>query len=161
MRPSWPRLANTPNRKNPASCRMRCHPGSLLELPPWRRHSVVSLPPSGNSSSRSRHEEAEQNMRVHHPWLLAWVFMTCVAGIASSQTRGPVQITLDEAIQLALQHNHNLLAARTTIRQSEAQEITAKLRPNPVLGVDAQFLPIFEPSKFSEDYINNNAQFDL
>ena len=100
-------------------------------------------------------------MRVQHPWLLAWVFMTCAAGIASAQTRGPVQITLDEAIQLALQHNHNLLAARTTIRQSEAQEITAKLRPNPVLGVDAQFLPIFEPSKFSEDYINNNAQFDL
>src|SRR5208283_4157409 len=40
------------------------------------------------------------------------------------QTQGPVRITLDEAIQLALQHNHNLLAMVTTIQQSEAEEIT-------------------------------------
>ena len=50
--------------------------------------------------------------------------------------QGPVKITLDDAIQLALQHNHNLLAARTTIQQSEAQEITANLKPNPVLFTD-------------------------
>lgn len=74
---------------------------------------------------------------------------------------GPVRVSLDEAIQMALEHNHNLKAARTTIHQSESLEITANLRPNPVLTADAQFLPIFQPNKFSEDYINTTAQFDL
>jgi outer membrane protein, heavy metal efflux system len=78
----------------------------------------------------------------------------------SAPTQGPVRITLDEAIQMALEHNHNLKAARTTIQQSEASETTANLRPNPVLTLDAQFLPIFQPDKFSADYINSTAQFD-
>lgn len=71
------------------------------------------------------------------------------------------RITLDDALRLALQHNHALEAMRTTILQSQALEITANLRPNPVLSWDAQFLPIFEPSKFTSDYIDNQAQFDL
>jgi outer membrane protein, heavy metal efflux system len=62
---------------------------------------------------------------------------------------------------MALQHNHNLLAARTTIQQNEAQETTANLRPNPVLLGDIQFLPVFQPNNFSSDYIDNTAQFDL
>lgn len=78
-----------------------------------------------------------------------------------AQNPGTVTISLDEAIRLALQHNHNLLAARTTIQQNEAEEKTANLRPNPVLMGDTQFLPIFQPSQFSSDYIDNTAQFDL
>jgi cobalt-zinc-cadmium efflux system outer membrane protein len=74
---------------------------------------------------------------------------------------GSVTISLDDAIQMALQHNHNLLAVRTTIQQSEAEEITANLRPNPVILSDWQFLPIFQPSQFSADYLDNTAQFDL
>jgi len=71
------------------------------------------------------------------------------------------RISLDEAIRLALEHNHSLLAARTTILQNQALETTANLRPNPVLTWDAQFLPIFQPNKFTADYIDNTAQFDL
>jgi outer membrane protein, heavy metal efflux system len=78
-----------------------------------------------------------------------------------AQKPGAVTISLGEAIRLALQHNHNLLAARTTIEQSKAEETTANLRPNPVLMGDSQFLPIFEPSQFSTDYLDNTAQFDL
>jgi outer membrane protein, heavy metal efflux system len=78
-----------------------------------------------------------------------------------AQKPGAVTITLDDAIQMALRHNHNLLAARTTIQQSEAEETTANLRPNPVLLGDTQFLPIFQPSRFNSDYIDNTAQFDL
>ena len=78
-----------------------------------------------------------------------------------AQKPGSVIITLDQAIQMALEHNHNLLAARTTIQQSQAEETTANLRPNPVLLGDAQFLPVFEPDQFSSDYIDNIAQFDL
>ena len=78
-----------------------------------------------------------------------------------AQKPGAVTISLDDSIQLALQHNHNLLAARTTIRQNEAEETTANLRPNPVILGDSQFLPIFQPSQFSADYLDNTAQFDL
>lgn len=71
-----------------------------------------------------------------------------------------VHINLDEAIRLALQHNHALQAVRSGILQSQAQEITANLRPNPTLTLDAQFLPLFNPSQFDSDYIDNSAQFD-
>jgi outer membrane protein, heavy metal efflux system len=80
---------------------------------------------------------------------------------ATASAPAPVtRITLDEAIHLALQHNHALQAIRSTILQSQAMETTANLRPNPVLTLDAQYLPIFEPDQFSSDYINNSAQFD-
>ena len=46
-----------------------------------------------------------------------------------AQKPGAVTISLDEAIQLALQHNHNVLATRTVIQQNEAEETTANLRP--------------------------------
>ncbi|MGH9482454.1 MAG: hypothetical protein ACRD1L_10245, partial [Terriglobales bacterium] len=55
-------------------------------------------------------------------------------------TAPPAQtISLDEAIQLALQHSPALAASRTQIPQSQAQEVTAGLRPNPVLSWDALF----------------------
>jgi cobalt-zinc-cadmium efflux system outer membrane protein len=78
-----------------------------------------------------------------------------------AQKPGAVMVSLDDAIQMALQHNHSLLAARTTIQQNEAEETTANLRPNPVVLGDSQFFPIFQPSQFSADYIDNTAQFDL
>jgi cobalt-zinc-cadmium efflux system outer membrane protein len=61
---------------------------------------------------------------------------------------------------MALLHNHALQALRSTIQQSLAEEVTANLRPNPTLGLDAQFLPIFQPNQFSSDYIDQQAQFD-
>lgn len=78
-----------------------------------------------------------------------------------AQKPGAQLIALDQAIQLALTHNQNLLAAQTTIEQSQAEETTANLRPDPVLLGDTQFLPIFQPSNFSSDYIDNTAQFDV
>jgi cobalt-zinc-cadmium efflux system outer membrane protein len=75
--------------------------------------------------------------------------------------RPPVRISLDEAVGLALAHNHALAAARTTIQQSQALEVTANLRPNPVLMSDAQFLPVFNPDQFTADYIDQRAQFDM
>jgi cobalt-zinc-cadmium efflux system outer membrane protein len=115
--------------------------------------------------------------RLRFPVLFVAVFFSGAAGAQSppaqsqspppqqaqvlGQNRGAVTISLDDAIQMALRHNHNLLALRTTIQQSEAEEITANLRPNPVLLSDWQFLPIFQPSQFSADYLDNTAQFDL
>jgi outer membrane protein, heavy metal efflux system len=73
----------------------------------------------------------------------------------------PARISMDEAIRLALQHNHALQAARTTIFQNQAEEVTANLRPNPTLSWDTQFFPLFSPSQFNANYLENGAQFDL
>ena len=73
----------------------------------------------------------------------------------------PAKISLDEAIRLSLQHNHALQAARTTILQNQAEEVTANLRPNPSLSWDTQFFPLFNPSQFNANYLENQAQFDV
>lgn len=80
---------------------------------------------------------------------------------ASQPQSSAARIGIDEAIRLALQHNHALLAARTTILQNQAQEITANLRPNPNLSWDSQFFPLFNPGQFSAAYLENQAQFDV
>ena len=82
-----------------------------------------------------------------------------LAGIATAQN--PTLISLDQAIDLALAHNHSIKASRTLILQNQAQEITANLRPNPTFGADTQFVPFFSPQDFSGDNLNNVQQFDL
>ena len=65
------------------------------------------------------------------------VALACLLFAAPGRGEGPaepVRVTLDEAIRMALRHNHNLMATRTAIEQSRAQETTAGLRPNPVLS---------------------------
>jgi len=94
-----------------------------------------------------------------------------LAPMAFSQVvRGPVRITLDEAVQMALQHNHNMLAMMTTIQQSQAEEITQNLRPNPALFADWEYLPLGSPSHqnpnlypgvSTPDYLNNNTEGDI
>ena len=90
---------------------------------------------------------------------LAGAAFALLAGAAFAQ--GPVRISLDDAIRLALQHNHTLLAARTTIDQSKDQEITAYLRPNPALFGDWDYLPLFSPGSFNSSYFNDSTEFDL
>jgi outer membrane protein, heavy metal efflux system len=85
-----------------------------------------------------------------------WVLATSMAAAQNSKN-----ITLDDAIQLALAHNPTIQATRTQIDQNKAQEITAGIRPNPTLAWDTQFIPLFQPSQFTSDFFNNTAQFDL
>ena len=77
------------------------------------------------------------------------------------EAQSPTLITLDEAVELALAHNHSLRAARTLTLQNQAQEITANLRPNPTLNFDSQFLPVFSPSDFTTDNLSEVQQFDV
>src|ERR1700683_5481580 len=113
--------------------------------------------------------------RLRFPFLFVTVFVSLAAGAQSppaqsaspppaqalAQNQAAVTISLDDAIQMALRHNHNILAARTTIQQSEAEETTANLRPNPVILSDALFLPFFQPSDFNSSFLSNSAEFDL
>ena len=107
---------------------------------------------------------------------LTGVVQFCIALIAFcgctawAQTSAPNRITLDDAIQLALQHNHSMLAARTTILQSQADEKTANLRPNPSLFADWEYLPLGSPAKqnpavygghSTADYLHDNTEADI
>jgi cobalt-zinc-cadmium efflux system outer membrane protein len=80
---------------------------------------------------------------------------------ASAPATPPPKITLDQAMHYALLHNPSMQAARTTITQSKAEEVTANLRPNPVLGWDAQFIPLFNPSALTPETIDTFSQFDI
>src|SRR6204780_597327 len=90
---------------------------------------------------------------------LATIFLLLLVGVVGAQNT--TLITLDQAIDLALAHNHSIKATRTQILQNEAQEITANLRPNPTLGMDTQFVPFFSPQDFSGENLNETQQFDI
>src|ERR1700732_4895546 len=98
---------------------------------------------------------------VHAVFVCILLACTIAANLAFGQAQGLVRITLDEAIQMALQHNHNLLAARTTIQQSQAEETTANLRPNPTLFTDWEYLPLFSPSAQNSQYLHDSTEADL
>jgi len=83
-----------------------------------------------------------------------------LAAAAWGQTSTPKTITLDQAIQMALQHNHNMLAARTTIQQSEAEEVTANLRPNPALFSDWEYLPLTHSGQNAQ-YLHDSTEGDI
>ena len=85
-------------------------------------------------------------------------------GFATSVlAQGPASVTLEEAIQMALRHNHTLQAARTQIQQNQAAEVTANLRPNPNFFVDWEYLPIFSKPQGESvaDYIQASTEGDI
>ena len=97
---------------------------------------------------------------------MAFMALVCVLApdSADGQTPpGPVKITLDQAIQMALQHNHGLLATRTTVAQNQAQEITANLRPNPTLFTDWEYLPLpgVHPDAGLAGYLHDSTEGDI
>jgi len=83
-----------------------------------------------------------------------------LATAASAQVNS--NITLDQAIAIAEQHNHSLLAARTTILQNQAAEIQANVRPNPTFFADWEYLPLSSPAGISFlDYLHDSTEGDI
>jgi cobalt-zinc-cadmium efflux system outer membrane protein len=97
--------------------------------------------------------------RYFRIFALAAIFFLPLVGAGIGQNT--TLISLDQAIDLALAHNHSIKATRTLILQNQAQEITANLRPNPTLGADSQFVPFFSPQDFSGENLNQTQQFDI
>jgi cobalt-zinc-cadmium efflux system outer membrane protein len=130
------------------------------------------------TGSRKRRRTLKSNRTIRTFWKIYAELTVCavISFVLTSPpafgqaTSGPVRITLDEAIQMALQHNHNIIAARTTIDQSLDMEITANLRPNPSLFTDWEYLPLWSPAKQNPDlysgvstssYLKNNTEGDI
>jgi cobalt-zinc-cadmium efflux system outer membrane protein len=116
----------------------------------------------------ARHSSCMEGLMLNVPRslpaaLLGAMLILLVPGAARAQSPAASRpkITLRQAIEYALMHNPSMQAARTAITQSKAEEITANLRPNPVLGWDAQFIPIFSPGSLTPDTIDTFSQFDI
>jgi cobalt-zinc-cadmium efflux system outer membrane protein len=94
---------------------------------------------------------------------LAGIGFSVLVSAHSIFAQGPARITLEEAIDMAIRHNHSLQAARTVIQQNQAAEITANLRPNPNFFVDWEYLPIFTQPQGQSigQYIQSSTEGDL
>jgi outer membrane protein, heavy metal efflux system len=102
----------------------------------------------------------ENFMRSRHRINPLVTLAACLLLTAAASAQSIPMVTLDQAVDLALAHNHALQAQRTLILQNQAQEITANLRPNPTFDFDSQFVPLFSPQFFSSDNLNETQQFD-
>jgi cobalt-zinc-cadmium efflux system outer membrane protein len=111
--------------------------------------------------SRIRRPRLKGNRAMIHLWKIATCAMFALTAFGQIPPPAPVKITLDQAIQLALQSNHSLLANRTTIPQSLANEITANLRPNPTLFTDWEYLPLYSPGVGILDYLHDSTEGDI
>ena len=78
------------------------------------------------------------------PWILFFFLVRAALG-----QQPATRITMEQAIQFALKHNHALEAARSTIVQNQAQEITANLRPNPTLSLPSVVVSAPHPVRMS------------
>lgn len=94
--------------------------------------------------------------RASRSLAIATVALFCAAS-AGGQTQPPTRVTLEQAIDYAVNHNHALLAARTQVQQSQAEETTAAIRPNPTLTLDSLFIPF---TAATADNLNNITEYD-
>jgi outer membrane protein, heavy metal efflux system len=87
---------------------------------------------------------------------------------AAAQTAAPpappaapaARVSMADAVRLALEHNHQMRAQRLNVDISKADEITAALKPNPVLTSTNENFPLFAPSQlFNTDNFLNNQNF--
>jgi outer membrane protein, heavy metal efflux system len=102
-----------------------------------------------------------QTLKMRLSKLIFLMLASVITLVPLGRAQTPVRITFDDAVKLAVEHSHALKAAQTQIPQDQANEVTANLRPNPLLSWDAQFIPIFEPSQLTSTFLNDNAQYDL
>lgn len=80
-------------------------------------------------------------------------------GAAAPQPAPAARLDMTAAVNLALAHNHQLAAARLNVDISKADEVTAALKPNPVLTSTNENFPVFSPSQLTLDNFANNQNF--
>src|SRR5579862_8567041 len=92
-------------------------------------------------------------MESFRPWriLAAALALWILAAFSSAQTptqppaKPPSLISMQDAARIALAYNQDLRAQRLNVDQSKAGEVTAALKPNPVLNNLVDTIPVFSP----------------
>ena len=80
------------------------------------------------------------------------ILMIAAEGLAAQPaTSPPDQVTIQQAVQEAVEHNLNLLSERFNLSIADARIITAKLRPNPVLSAGVDYIDF-------QNHFNNDNQ---
>lgn len=69
--------------------------------------------------------------------LVAAAMLLCAGSASAQQAVAPVALSVDQAVREALDHNLDLLAERFNVSTAQAAVVTASLRPNPVVTVNA------------------------
>ena len=69
-----------------------------------------------------------------------WLMAIACAAVCARPCEAQEALSIDQAVAAAIDHNLNLLAARSNLSIAEAQMVTAKLRPNPVVSASADAL---------------------
>jgi cobalt-zinc-cadmium efflux system outer membrane protein len=77
-------------------------------------------------------------------FVLSSIWITLVVVSASGQTTAP-SLTLDRIVSLYVENNVELQAARYRLERTRADQIAARLRPNPTLSIAAENLRVSGP----------------
>lgn len=84
------------------------------------------------------------------------ILLTCIAGLWISRTAGaqqpPLRLNLQGVVDSYVQNNLDLQTARYKLDRAKADQIAARLRPNPALSFTAENLVISGPTPFSRLY---------
>ena len=81
-------------------------------------------------------------------------------GLAAQPASAPPdQVTIQQAVQEAVEHNLNLLAERYNISIADARIITAKLRPNPVLSAGLDYVDFL--NHFNADNAGGPTEYNF
>ena len=83
---------------------------------------------------------------MKHKVIATLLALVAVGKAQTASTTGT--LALDQAIKEAVSNNLDLMAERLSISVAEAREITARLRPNPVLTVSGQTLNVLGANYF-------------
>jgi cobalt-zinc-cadmium efflux system outer membrane protein len=85
--------------------------------------------------------------------------MTAQGGSQPAPPGAATRVSMDDAVRLAIEHNHQLRANRLNVDISKADEITAGLKPNLVVTSNNADFPMFSPSQLTWDNFANNQSF--
>jgi cobalt-zinc-cadmium efflux system outer membrane protein len=84
--------------------------------------------------------------------VVSCILFLAAPGLGAQQVGSPPdRVTLEQAVQEAVDHNLSLLAERYNISIADARIITAKLRPNPVLSAAVDYIDFL-------NHFNNDNQ---
>jgi cobalt-zinc-cadmium efflux system outer membrane protein len=82
--------------------------------------------------------------------LAAFVISLSASSVLAQQPLAP--LTLERVVETYIQNNLDLQAARSRVERTKADQIAARLRPNPGITVTAENLPVSGPTPFSRLY---------
>src|SRR5260370_38571272 len=79
---------------------------------------------------------------MRHNWKMRPTLLCFLASAVLLAQAPPEPITIEQAVEEALANNANLIAERMNVPLATARLVTARLRPNPALTLDADYLDI-------------------